>query len=148
MKLGDLLDEAGTHSDLDVVGISNDSRDVKPGYVFFAIPSLSHGKEFTQNTIQQALANGASVIIQDAATPAGSLPDTVVIPVQNSRQAFAIAAARFYRKQPEELVAVTGTNGKTSVAFFLSAYWQSRGYDACSIGTMGCFFNGKHVVSV
>ena len=61
--------------------------------------------------------------------------DAAFVKVADARAALAHAAARFYPRQPETIVAVTGTSGKTSVAAFVRQIWQALGREAASLGT-------------
>ncbi len=122
-----------------VTGIAVDSRKVQPGYLFAALPgSHVHGGEF----IGYALRMGAAAILTDRAGAAlaadvlaGS--DAALVIADEPRQALAYAAALWFGAQPETMVAVTGTSGKTSVATFTRQIWQALGHSACSLGTMG-----------
>jgi UDP-N-acetylmuramoyl-L-alanyl-D-glutamate--2,6-diaminopimelate ligase len=114
-----------------VAGLTADSREVEPGFVFAALPGTKvDGAKY----IGQAFARGASVVIANEGSYSGS---GLVIETANPRQLFARMAARFFGKQPDLAVAVTGTNGKTSVAAFVRQIWQSMGFRAASIGTIG-----------
>ena len=114
-----------------VAGLTADSREVEPGFVFAALPGTKvDGAKY----IGQAFARGASVVIANEGSYRGS---GLVIETANPRQLFARMAARFFGKQPDLAVAVTGTNGKTSVAAFVRQIWQSMGFRAASIGTIG-----------
>ena len=97
-----------------------DSREVKPGYVFAALPGTHvDGARF----IPQAVAAGAVAIV---AGEAANDPGTAAfIRSLNPRQLFAQMAARFAGAQPDIVVAVTGTNGKTSVASFVRQIWEA-----------------------
>lgn len=122
-----------------VTGISVDSRQVRDGHLFAALPgSATHGGEF----IQFALRQGAGAILTDrqgaeiaAEALAGS--DAALIVAQDPRAALAGAAALWFAAQPETVVAVTGTSGKTSVTHFTRQIWQALGIPAISLGTMG-----------
>ena len=122
-----------------VSGLSVDSRTVAPGDLFAALPgSRVHGAAF----IDQALKRQAGAILTDprgaeiaAAAIAGSGASIVV--VEDARAAFAQACALWYEGQPETMVAITGTNGKTSVASFTRQIWEGLGYSAANIGTTG-----------
>ena len=118
--------------DLAVAGVAMDSRVVKPGDLFFALAGVkTDGARF----IDQAIAAGAIAIAGDRAAAArGTVP---FIAVDNPRRALALAAARFYPRQPRTIAAVTGTSGKTSVAAFARQIWQHLGSEAASIGTVG-----------
>lgn len=122
-----------------VTGISVDSREVKEGHLFAALPgSRVHGAEF----IQFALRMGAGAILTDrlGANKAASELKSSGIPVvlaEDPRQALAYAAALWFGVQPDKVVAVTGTNGKTSVATFTRQIWMALGYAAVNLGTTG-----------
>jgi len=136
MKLRDLFSGdaviGAQHADVAVAGIAMDSRVVKPGDVFFALAGIkTDGARF----IDQAIASGAAAVVSDR-IPEGD--DRVpFIAVSNPRRALALAAARFYARQPATIAAVTGTSGKTSVAVFTRQIWQMLGYPSASIGTIG-----------
>ena len=122
-----------------VTGISVDSRQVRDGHLFAALTgSATHGGEF----IQFALRQGAGAILTDrqgaeiaAEALAGS--EAALIVAQDPRAALAGAAALWFAAQPETVVAVTGTSGKTSVTNFTRQIWQALGIPAISLGTMG-----------
>lgn len=122
-----------------VTGISVDSRQVRPGHLFAALPgSERHGAEF----ITYALRQGAGTILTDrqgAAMAADDLEgsDAVLVLAEDPRAALSGAAALWFAAQPETVVAVTGTSGKTSVASFTRQIWQALGHKAISMGTMG-----------
>ncbi|WBU60751.1 UDP-N-acetylmuramoyl-L-alanyl-D-glutamate--2,6-diaminopimelate ligase [Paracoccus albus] len=125
--------------DPDVTGISVDSRTVKAGHLFAALPgSAIHGAEF----IQYALRMDAGAVLTDAAGAAIAADvlrgwDGALVVAEDPRQALAGAAALWFGRQPEKIVAVTGTSGKTSVANFTRQIWQALGAKAISLGTMG-----------
>jgi UDP-N-acetylmuramoyl-L-alanyl-D-glutamate--2,6-diaminopimelate ligase len=115
-----------------VRGLAVDSRTVKPGDLFFALAgSKTDGSRF----IDVAIASGAVAIACERA-PAGERRVPFVI-TPNARRALALAAARFYPRQPQTIAAVTGTSGKTSVAAFTRQIWQRLGQTSASIGTIG-----------
>ena len=135
MRLRDLFsDDATIEPQAEAVvvkGLAADSRAVKPGDLFFALAGhKTDGSRF----IEQAIAAGAAAIAADRPSPHGRVP-FVVTP--NPRRALALAAARFYPRQPPTIAAVTGTSGKTSVAAFTRQIWQRLGHDSASIGTIG-----------
>jgi UDP-N-acetylmuramoyl-L-alanyl-D-glutamate--2,6-diaminopimelate ligase len=117
-----------------VTGISADSRTVKPGFLFAAVPGTkSDGLAF----LPQALAQGAVAVLAQG-TPSAPVPDHVAfVLVPDVRRALALAAAKFYPRQPATIAAVTGTSGKTSVAAFTRQIWAKLGHPAASIGTVG-----------
>jgi UDP-N-acetylmuramoyl-L-alanyl-D-glutamate--2,6-diaminopimelate ligase len=122
-----------------ITGLSVDSRQVKPGHLFAALPGTKmHGGEF----IQYALRMEAAAILTDRAGAeiakaelAGS--DAALVVVEDPRQVLAYTAALWFGRQPETMVAVTGTSGKTSVATFTRQIWQALGHRAANLGTMG-----------
>jgi UDP-N-acetylmuramoyl-L-alanyl-D-glutamate--2,6-diaminopimelate ligase len=117
-----------------VTGLTADSRAVKPGYVFAALRgSKADGTKF----IADAVAKGAVAVIA-ADDAAMTVPHTVaVLRASEPRRALALMAARFYGPQPRVAVAVTGTNGKTSVAEFARQIFAACGHAAASLGTIG-----------
>lgn len=117
-------------ADVEVAGLSADSRKVEPGTVFFA---LSGTKADGGAYAADAVAKGAVAIVASHAVEA-SVP---VIVVDNPRRFLALAAARFVGRQPATMVAVTGTAGKTSVASFTRQIWAFAGHPAAQIGTTG-----------
>ncbi|HWW47854.1 MAG TPA: UDP-N-acetylmuramoyl-L-alanyl-D-glutamate--2,6-diaminopimelate ligase [Xanthobacteraceae bacterium] len=136
MKLRDLLKDDGAMDaqtgDISVSGIAADSRAVQPGHLFFALAGhKTDGAKF----IDQALSAGA-VAIAGEAMPPGGLPVPFVT-LKEPRRALALAAARFYPRQPKTIAAVTGTSGKTSVAVFARQIWEHLGHAAASLGTIG-----------
>ncbi len=117
--------------DVAISGLTADSRKVKPGFLFAALPGTKvDGAQF----IAQALAAGAAAVICETGAAKGQGPR---IAVAEPRRLLALAAARFYDLQPETIVAVTGTNGKTSVAVFVRQIWAAMGFRAASLGTIG-----------
>ena len=116
----------------ELAGIASDSRKVKPGDLFVAVPGTkSDGLGF----VRQALAAGAAAVL--AERPAQVPDDIAFIQVPNARRALALAAAAFFPRQPATIAAVTGTSGKTSVAAFTRQIWAALGEQAASIGTVG-----------
>jgi UDP-N-acetylmuramoyl-L-alanyl-D-glutamate--2,6-diaminopimelate ligase len=115
-----------------VSGLAADSRAVKPGDLFFALAgSKTDGSRF----IESAIASGAVAVACERAPPGERRVPFVVTP--NPRRSLALAAARFFPKQPATIAAVTGTSGKTSVAAFTRQIWQRLGHVSASIGTIG-----------
>jgi UDP-N-acetylmuramoyl-L-alanyl-D-glutamate--2,6-diaminopimelate ligase len=116
----------------EVTGLAVDSRAVKPGDVFFALAgSKTDGARF----IDAAIASGAVAVVSEHPPPGDSR--VLFISTSNPRRALALAAAKFYPRQPATIAAVTGTSGKTSVAAFARQIWQRLGYASASIGTIG-----------
>jgi len=123
---------------LKIAGLTADSRKVEPGYLFAAFKgAFVDGTKFAPS----AAAAGAVAVLcaEDAveAVRADCPAGTVVIGAAEPRQAFALMAAKFYGAQPDTIVAVTGTAGKTSVAHFTRQIFQAAGHPAASLGTLG-----------
>jgi len=123
--------------DPEITGLTADSRNVAPGYLFAALPGArADGRSF----IASALSRGAAAIL---APPGTALPDGAndnAVPLivdDDPRRRLALLAARFFGAQPRVAAAVTGTNGKTSVAWFTRQVWRALGHSAASMGTLG-----------
>ena len=121
--------------DVEITGIASDSREVRPGFLFAALPGLAtDGRYF----VADAVARGAAAILVPEAIDLGAAEGrvrTVVDP--NPRGRLAEISARFYPDPPERCVAVTGTNGKTSVVSFARQIWGATGLRAAAVGTLG-----------
>ena len=137
--LADLGLRAIGGQEAEITGICVDSREVKPGYLFAAMPGVRvHGGEF----IQYALRMGAGAILTDQAGAAIAADEIAaagvpLVVAEDARQTLAYAAALWFGAQPETMIAVTGTNGKTSVATFTRQIWEEMGFSACNFGTTG-----------
>lgn len=117
--------------DVLVEGITADSRAVKLGFVFAGLPGTKvDGIAY----VVQAFANGAVAAVCQSGSYSGA---GAVIETDNPRRLLALMAARFYDRQPDTIVAVTGTNGKTSVSVFVRQIWAKMGFRAASLGTIG-----------
>jgi UDP-N-acetylmuramoyl-L-alanyl-D-glutamate--2,6-diaminopimelate ligase len=119
-------------SEVAVAGLAVDSRAVKAGDLFFA---LAGAKTDGARFIDQAIASGAVAIAGEHPPKDDHRVPMVATP--NPRRALALAAAKFYPRQPAVIAAVTGTSGKTSVAAFTRQIWQRLGHASASIGTIG-----------
>ncbi|MBL9099068.1 MAG: UDP-N-acetylmuramoyl-L-alanyl-D-glutamate--2,6-diaminopimelate ligase [Alphaproteobacteria bacterium] len=133
MRLSVLAQSPATGSDPEIAGLTADSRAVKRGYLFAALPGAkADGAAF----VGDAAAKGAVAVLGGEALRAG--PENILKIIDtNPRQRLAQMAARFYQRQPKTIVAVTGTNGKTSVASFVRQIWTTLGLKAASFGTVG-----------
>jgi len=124
------LRDLGFESDAVVAGLTCDSREVQPGFVFAALPgTVTDGRKYIEN----ALEKGASAVLS---TRGLDLP----VPYLSSdepRLAYAKMAATLYAGQPKTLVAMTGTNGKSSTVEFLRQIWAHAGKQAACFGTLG-----------
>jgi len=128
MRLSDL---AGIDSDSEVTGFAIDHREVTRGSIFGAFRGLAfNGEDF----IGQAVERGAVAVV---ARPEARVPGVPLIGDPEPRRRFAELAAKFYGPYPETVVAVTGTNGKTSTVEMTRQIWRMAGHRSASIGTLG-----------
>lgn len=138
-RLSDLGLTARAGRDPALSGITADSRAVRAGMLFAALPGTAvHGAKF----LSAALEQGAAAVLTDAegarlAAEALAETDVALVVAEDPRAALACAAALWFGAQPEVMVAVTGTNGKTSVATFTRQIWAALGHEAINIGTTG-----------
>lgn len=131
----DLHRHAGA-DDLTVTGLTADSRAVEPGYLFAALPGTrADGRAF----IDDAIARGAVAVLAPSGTEIAARhgDDVALLTDENPRRQLALLAGHFYAQQPRVVAAVTGTNGKTSVAEFARQIWTRLGLHAASLGTLG-----------
>ena len=118
-----------------VRGISFDSRKVKKGDIFFAIDgNQTSGIKF----IGEAISKGASVIISSKKVQYKNDQVPIII-VKNVRGSLSEACSNFYKKKPTNIIAVTGTNGKSSVVNFFYQILNFNKVSVASIGTLGIF---------
>ena len=132
----ELRELAGTDAPagLAVRGVTADSRAVKAGDLFVAIAgSRVDGLRFAADAAKR----GAAAIAGEGERPADLPADVPYLRVDDARALLSQAAARLYPRHPETIVAVTGTNGKTSVASFVRQIWSALGKQAASLGTIG-----------
>ena len=126
----------------EISGVAYDSRQVKPGTVFFALRGVNaDGARFAP----QAIANGAAAVVAETPAPAGVTVPWLRVP--NARTALAAAAAQFYRNPSEELalVGITGTNGKTTISYLLASIFEAAGVKCGRIGTIGYRIGAREV---
>lgn len=126
MKLNQLINTA---DDREICGLTVDSREAKPGYIF--------GDVNNNQYIDSAIANGASVIITDKNYQGESSAQTLIHKADNPALEYANAVSKFYGDKPQHISAITGTNGKTSIADFIRQVLTMMGEKAASMGTLG-----------
>ena len=132
-----LADQAKT---IQVNGITADSRQVEPGFIFAALKGVNlDGTRFVDQAIE---AGAVAILVHETVSVDATVP---VIAVSNPRRELAQIAARLYPAQPEVIAAVTGTAGKTSVAAFLRQIWKHAGFQAASVGTVGVVSDVENV---
>ena len=144
MKLNDLAGllnaEGGVSVAAEVTGVTSNSRKVAPGMVFVAVTgSKADGASYAAD----AASRGAAAIVAAKSASIGA-PSTPILLVDDPRLALAKLAARIFPRQPETMVAVTGTSGKTSVASFARQIWEQAGHAGASIGTTGVVAPGRN----
>jgi UDP-N-acetylmuramoyl-L-alanyl-D-glutamate--2,6-diaminopimelate ligase len=130
MRLSDLV-KRDLSFDPPIEGVTADSRKVRPGWLFAALPGAKvDGRSFAPRAVEQgAVAVLAGREIEGLASP--------LVIASDPRRVYALAAAAFWGSQPATCVAVTGTNGKTSVAGFCRQMFAQAGFKAASMGTLG-----------
>ncbi|MCH9853269.1 MAG: UDP-N-acetylmuramoyl-L-alanyl-D-glutamate--2,6-diaminopimelate ligase [Alphaproteobacteria bacterium] len=133
----------------DIAGVTDDSRQVQSGYVFAMLPSavvgdavtnMRHGREYIKQAIQQ----GASYLLAEANLADDLSTDLPIFISDNVRRDYALMAADFYASSvqdrlPKQMIAVTGTNGKSSIVWMLRHLWAYAGIKGASIGTHGIY---------
>lgn len=143
MRLGEIMRRTGLHGpaeDTAIAGLTADSRAVGPGMVFAALPGArSDGRAFIADAVERG---AAAVLAPDGTEWPPGVPVRPLITSADPRRAFALMAASFHGAQPRRVVAVTGTNGKTSTVDFLRQIWIAAGERAASMGTLGLVAEG------
>jgi UDP-N-acetylmuramoyl-L-alanyl-D-glutamate--2,6-diaminopimelate ligase len=138
MRLSALL-ERDLITDPEVTAVTADSRQVRPGALFVALPGTkADGRGFVTAAVQAgAVAVLAGEALEDVGVP--------VVAVSDPRRAYALAAAALWGVQPKTCVAITGTNGKTSIAVFCRQMFERLGHRSASMGTLGVQAEGEQV---
>ena len=138
MRLGALT---GSDDSTPVTGFAIDHRKVAPGTVFGAF----RGSRFNgEDYIRDAVAAGAVAVVSRPEAPA---PGALHIAADEPRREFARLAAKFFRPFPRTIIAVTGTNGKTSSVELCRQLWRMAGHPSASIGTLGVTTADEQVVT-
>ena len=134
MLLKNLINKIPNHlKGLSVKGLEINSKKVKKGFIFFAIK----GKKFNgENFIDNAIQNGASLIICSKKCKFKSINKNIV-KTGNIRKLLIKTAKKFYKQKPKNIIAVTGTNGKTSVSDYFFQILKNNRIPVGSIGTLG-----------
>jgi UDP-N-acetylmuramoyl-L-alanyl-D-glutamate--2,6-diaminopimelate ligase len=131
---GDAPARSAGDGKLEVSGLTADSRRVQPGFLFAALAgSRANGAAF----IADALSKGAKAILAETGSKITVPPGITLLRSGEPRRALAVLAARYFGPQPSRIVAVTGTNGKTSIAEFTRQIFAACGHAAASLGTLG-----------
>lgn len=136
------MEQEASTRDVEISGLTADSRKVGPGFLFAALAgSKADGAAF----ITKALERGAAAILASPGAILDQAPRGGAVPFvgdENPRRRLSLMAARFYGRQPANVAAVTGTNGKTSTVAFTRQIWELLGLKAASLGTLGLCAGG------
>jgi UDP-N-acetylmuramoyl-L-alanyl-D-glutamate--2,6-diaminopimelate ligase len=140
-RLADLIPDADVSvvsgsAETPIAALTADSRTVTTGALFAGLPGVAaDGAAF----VPAAVTAGAAAVLVGAASvlPSDLPPSVTILRADEPRLALARIAARFYPRQPATIVAVTGTNGKTSIAEFTRQLFAALGERAASLGTLG-----------
>ena len=125
--------------DPEIAGLASDSRDARPGYLFAALAGAqTDGARF----IDDAVRRGAVAVLAEPGAPAPAA--AALVESDNPRRDLARLAAAFYARQPETVVAITGTNGKTSTAWIAAELWRRLGDRSGVVGTLGAHADDFH----
>ena len=134
MRLSKLNSTYQGDFDPEIEGLTEDSRRVEEGWLFAAFPGTKvDGRKF----VEEAVRHGAVAILSSDKIEVPVGHKVAVLQADNPRRTLAKMAAKFYGRQPEIIVAITGTNGKTSTAWFTQQLWEVLGLRAASVGTLG-----------
>ena len=125
--------------DIFISGLSTNSKEVKKNYIFFAIKG---NKINGENFIPEAIQKGASVIVCSKAYKTKN-KKIKIIKTNKVRYLLSDLASKYYPLKPKNIFAVTGTNGKTSVADIFYQLLRINNIPAATIGTLGIKYNGK-----
>jgi len=118
-----------------ISGVTQDSRQVRPGFLFAA---LRGSRQDGHAYIEDALRHGATyILVQRGASLPPAAKKAIIIESDCPERDLSLIAAEFYNHQPQTIVAITGTNGKTSSAVFVQQIWALLGFKAASLGTLG-----------
>jgi UDP-N-acetylmuramoyl-L-alanyl-D-glutamate--2,6-diaminopimelate ligase len=134
MLTGDEIEASPEWGHVEISGLTADSREVQPGWLFAALPGAkADGARF----VADAIAKGAVAVLVKAGAEVAVSGRVPVLAADEPRRTLALMAARFFAAQPDNIVAVTGTSGKTSVADFTRQIFAALGRKAASLGTIG-----------
>ena len=140
MLLKNLIKNIPTNKrNITISGLTTSSFIVKKNYIFFAIKGK---KKNGENFISEAIKKGATVIVCSK-NCSFKAKDVLVIKIKDIRGFLSLVASKFYKLKPKNIIAVTGTNGKTSVADLFFQILKNNNIHAASIGTLGVKYNNK-----
>ena len=130
---------------IDIKGIESNSKNIKPGYMFFAIKGFNtDGHDYINNAIE----SGANVIMVQEGCDLKSIklkPDTTLVMYKDTREALAKCSCNYYGNPSMKfkLIGVTGTKGKTTTTFMIKEILEKAGHKVGLIGTIATYLNGK-----
>ena len=130
-----------TMKKLKIKGLALNSKDVKKGFIFFAIKGTRFNGE---SYIDKAIKNGAIIIICSKTCKFKSTKVNI-IKTKKVRNYLSEISSKFYKLKPKNIIAVTGTNGKTSVADFFYQILNANNIPVASIGTLGIRYREKFI---
>lgn len=137
LKQDEIVTSAAWPGDHKVTRLVLHSSDVQKGDVFLAVPPIAD-ESLGQKYLKEALEKKAAIIVKQQGIQLPTKADGVaVVDVEDARHIRSLMAQRVYHGQPSKIVAVTGTNGKTSVVNFCRQLWTLLGYQSASLGTFG-----------
>ena len=142
MKLSQILQNTSVYmpqTDMEIEGLTSDSREVKPNFLFAV---LDNGVTSGEQYIPQAIQAGASAILTQN-KPQNAPENVLFLLAENPNKTFGIMLKNFYHAQPQNIAAITGTNGKTSIADFVRQMIFALGHNAASMGTLGLIKNDQ-----
>lgn len=142
--MGHLESSETLDQSLNVKGITDNSNEVSPGYIFIAIKGH---KEDGHIYIQQAIVNGAILIVGENDHTDLTVP---YLKVKNARKTLGQMAKKFYKDPSKSkiMIGITGTNGKTTISFFVKQLLEKQGYSVTTIGTIYNEINGKRIQTI
>jgi UDP-N-acetylmuramoyl-L-alanyl-D-glutamate--2,6-diaminopimelate ligase len=149
VKLGELLAgqavrRIGGDMEMEITGLSYDSRKSGPGDLFF---SLARDTERGQANAEDALSRGARAVVVRGWDGAAARPATTLVECERPRLLMGAAAARFFEAPSGnlDLIGVTGTSGKTTTTYLLASIFEAAGEPSGIIGTIGTFIGGQMI---
>ncbi len=133
-------------TEVEIAGISYDSRETWPGYLFF---SLARDTQRRRANLTDALNRGARAVVADGWGGGMARPAATLVDCETPRRLMGAAASRFYGAPSRRvsLVGITGTSGKTTTTYLLSSIFEAAGCGAGIIGTIGIFVHGQKIYS-
>lgn len=142
MRVNDLLpDGVISRTNPEIMRLTLKAQDARPGDMFFALPSNA-GRDI-RPFIRTAIENGASCVVVPSNIELDEALEVLLIH-EDPRALLSYAAGKFYQNKPENIVAVTGTNGKSSVVNFINQLWATKRILGASIGTLGIHINTEN----